>query len=178
VASGKAASPHVIDTLGITNTESLAGPSSESVGGVNTGTVRAAGMTETLSDSYTATLVPVKNMDRAVKFYTESLGGKLLFRDTGEMKDSWASIKMGKSEFWLIAPETREKRTLAYSTFVVKDIRAVVKDLKSKGVKFQKADRMSKETKVEGPIAVESFGASAFLKDSEGNLLMVWQNAM
>jgi hypothetical protein len=35
---------------------------------------------------------------------------------------------------------------------------------------------MSKETKVEGPIAYESFGASAFFKDSEGNLLMVWQN--
>lgn len=135
-------------------------------------------MTETLSDSHTATLVPVKNMDRAVKFYTESLGGKVLFRDTGEMKDFWASIKMGKSEFWLISPQIREKRTLAYSTFVVKDIRTVVKDLQSRHVKFQKADKMSKETKVEGPIAVETYGASAFLKDSEGNLLMIWQNDM
>ncbi len=135
-------------------------------------------MVETLSDSYTVTLVPVKNMDRAVKFYTESLGGKLLFRDTGEMKDSWASMKMGKSEFWLVNPGIREKRTLAYSTYVVKDIRAVVKDLQSRSVKFQKADRMSKETKVEGPIAFEEYGASAFLKDSEGNLLMIWQTTM
>jgi predicted enzyme related to lactoylglutathione lyase len=135
-------------------------------------------MPDSLSDSYTATLVPVKNMDRAVKFYTESLGGKLLYRDKGDMKDSWASVKIGKSEFWLIAPEKQEKRTLAYSTFVVKDIRAVVAELKAKGVKFQKAEKMSKETKVEGPIAIEPFGASAFLKDTEGNLLTVWQNMM
>jgi predicted enzyme related to lactoylglutathione lyase len=117
-------------------------------------------------------------MDRAVKFYTESLGGKLLQRDEGAMKDFWASIKVGKSEFWMIAPETREKKTLAYSTFVVDDIRAVVKGLQGKGVKFIKAEKMNKETKVEGPIAFESFGASAFLKDSEGNLLMIWQNMM
>jgi predicted enzyme related to lactoylglutathione lyase len=135
-------------------------------------------MAETLSDSYTATLVPVKNMDRAVKFYTESLGGKLLYRDKGDMKDFWASIKVGKDEFWLVAPETREKRTLAYSTFVVKDIKSVVADLKGRGVKFQRAEKMSKETKVEGPVAYEQFGASAFLKDSEGNLLMLWQNTM
>jgi predicted enzyme related to lactoylglutathione lyase len=135
-------------------------------------------MPETLSDSYTATLVPVKNMDRAVKFYTETLGGKILYRDKGDMKDSYASLKVGKSEFWMVAPQTREKRTLAYSTFVVKDIRAVVKDLKGKGVKFQRAEKMSEETKIEGPIAFEQYGASAFLKDTEGNLLMMWQTMM
>jgi len=131
-----------------------------------------------LSDSYVATLVPVKNMDRAVKFYTESLGGKLLYRDKGEMKDMWASLKVGKDEFWMVAPESKEKRTLAYSTFVVDDIRTVVKDLKARGVKFQRAEKMSKETKTEGPIAWEPYGASAFLKDTEGNLLMIWQNTM
>lgn len=134
-------------------------------------------MAETLSDARLATLVPIRNMDRAVKFYTDSLGGKLTYRATeGEMRDSWASVKVGRNEFWLIAPETHEKRTLAYSTFVVKDIRSVVSDLKSRGVRFSRAERMSKETKVEGPIAFDPFGASAFLKDSEGNLLMIWQN--
>lgn len=135
-------------------------------------------MARALADSYVATLVPVKDMDRAVKFYTASLGGKLLYRDKGAMKDMWASLKVGESEFWLIAPERREKRTLAYSTFVVKDIRAAVEDLKAKGVKFQRAEKMSKETKTEGPIAFEPYGASAFLKDTEGNLLMLWQNMM
>ena len=115
-------------------------------------------------------------MDRAVKFYTETLGGKQLNRMEGEMKDFWASVKIGKEEFWLVAPEEWEKRELAYSTFVVEDIKGAVAELKEKGVKFAPAEKNSKETKIVGPIAYESFGATAFFKDSEGNLLMLWQN--
>ena len=77
--------------------------------------------------------VPIRNMDRAVKFYTETLGGKVLMRDTGEMKDMWASIKLAGAEFWLIPPSKREKRELSYSVFAVKDIRSAVSDLKAKG---------------------------------------------
>jgi catechol 2,3-dioxygenase-like lactoylglutathione lyase family enzyme len=123
-----------------------------------------------------ATLIPIRDMDRAIKFYTKALGGKLMYRGEGQMKDYWASMKLGREEFWLITPQTREKRTLAYSTFLVKDIKAVVKELKGRGVRFQRAEKMSKESRLEGPIAYESFGASAFFKDSEGNLLMIWQN--
>jgi len=129
-----------------------------------------------LSESSTyATLLPVRNMDRAIKFYTETLGGKLLSRADGDMKDFWASIKVSKSEFWLISPPEKEKRTLAYSAFVVKDIRAAVADLKGKGIKFQRAEKNSKETKIEGPIMFDTIGAVAFFKDTEGNVLMLFQ---
>jgi catechol 2,3-dioxygenase-like lactoylglutathione lyase family enzyme len=123
-----------------------------------------------------ATLIPIRSMNRAIKFYTEALGGKLLYRGEGEMKNSWASVKLGKEEFWLITPQEREKRTLAYSTFLVKDIKATVKELKGRGVKFQPAEKMSEKSRLDGPIAYDSFGAAAFFKDPEGNLLMVWQN--
>lgn len=129
-----------------------------------------------LSQAGFATIVPVRNMGRAISFYTEALGGKLTFRGEGEMKDMWASVRVGSEDFWLIPPQTREKRTLAYSVFLVKDVKAAVGELQGKGVKFQRAEKMSKETRIEGPIAYESFGASAFFKDSEGNLLMIWQN--
>jgi predicted enzyme related to lactoylglutathione lyase len=115
-------------------------------------------------------------MDRAVKFYTETLGGKIVHRDEGDMKDFWASLKLGKSDFWLVSPGGREKLELAYSVFVVKDIKSVVADLKEKGVKFNKPTPMEKDAKVDGPIAYESVGAVAFFKDSEGNLLMLWQS--
>jgi predicted enzyme related to lactoylglutathione lyase len=131
-----------------------------------------------LSKSKFASLVPIKKMKRAVKFYTETLGGKLIYRDEGEMKDSFASVKVGAAEFWLITPSKKEKRKLAYFTFVVDDIRAEVKQLKKRGLEFEKAERMGPDTKVEGPIAFESFGASAFFSDSEGNALMLWQNVM
>jgi predicted enzyme related to lactoylglutathione lyase len=122
------------------------------------------------------TLIPTKNMSRAVKFYTKILGGKVQYRPRGEMKNFWASLKVGDAEVWLIAPQKWEKRTLAYNTFVVKNIKAYVTALQAKGVKFEKAEKMGPDTKLEGSIAWEPMGASAFFKDSEGNLLGAWQN--
>jgi catechol 2,3-dioxygenase-like lactoylglutathione lyase family enzyme len=123
-----------------------------------------------------ASLIPVRNMDRAVKFYTETLGGKLLHRMEGEMKDFWASVKLSGCEFWLVSPEEREKRELAYDVFAVDDIKAVVGELKGKGVRFNRGEKMGKDSRVEGPITYDSAGATAFFKDSEGNLLMLWQS--
>src|SRR5437870_11309766 len=60
-----------------------------------------------------ATIIPVRNMDRAVKFYTQTLGGKLQQRDEGDMKDFWASVKVAGADFWLVSPEKREKRELS-----------------------------------------------------------------
>jgi predicted enzyme related to lactoylglutathione lyase len=120
-------------------------------------------------------LIPIRKMNRAIAFYTKALGGKVQYRGEGPMRDSWASLQVGGGDVWLIRPETREPRKLAYTTFLVTDIRSFVKDLMRKRVKFQRATRMSPKTRIEGPIAFEAFGASAFFKDSEGNLLMVWQ---
>jgi len=122
------------------------------------------------------TLIPVRNMNRAIKFYTKTLGAKMGYRGRGRMRDFWASVELSGSSLWLIAPEKREKRALAYSTLLVKNIKATVRQMKAKGVKFQRAQRVGEKTRIEGPIAYESFGASAFFHDSEGNLLMVWQN--
>jgi catechol 2,3-dioxygenase-like lactoylglutathione lyase family enzyme len=122
------------------------------------------------------TLIPIRNMSRAIKFYTGKLGAKVLYRGQGPMKDFWASVKVGGTEVWFVAPEKRETRKLSYHTFVVKDIKKYVAQLQRRGVKFGKAERMNKETRVEGPIAFDPFGASAFFKDTEGNLLMAWQN--
>ena len=91
------------------------------------------------------------------------------------MKDSFASVKIGRHEFWLITPSAWEKRELTYNAFVVDDISAAVAELKGRGVKFSRAERSSPKTKIEGPISLDSWGAEAFFKDSEGNLLMVWQ---
>ena len=123
------------------------------------------------------TLTPIKKMDRALGFYTKMLGAKLQMRADGPMKDMWASITLGKSEIWLIVPEKHEKRSLAYTTLVVKDISKTVAAMTKKKVKFEKAVKSSKETKIEGPIAFDQWGASAFFKDSEGNMLMLWQNS-
>ena len=98
-------------------------------------------------------------------------------RAEGEMKNSWASVNVGKTEFWLVRPEKHEKRDLAYSAFVVKDIKKTVSGLKKKGLKFLPAERMGADSKIDGPISYSPYGAGAILKDSEGNLLMLWETA-
>ena len=128
------------------------------------------------SKARVVTLTPIRKMDRAIKFYSKTLGGKLLMRGRGEMRNAWASVRLGDHEVWLIAPEKPEKRELAYTAFLVKNIKSFVSGLLDKGVKFRRAEKMSADSRLDGPIAYESFGASAFFKDSEGNLLMAWQN--
>jgi len=122
------------------------------------------------------TLIPIRNMNRAIKFYTKQLGGKLEARGKGQMRDMWAGVNLWGHDLWMIQPSKREKRELAYTTFLVKNIKSFVKGLQKKGVKFQRAEHMEPDARIDGPIAFESFGASAFFKDPEGNLLMVWQN--
>ena len=129
-----------------------------------------------LSKAAFATSVPIRNMDRAIRFYTRTLGGSLNMRGQGEMRDSWASVNVGKAEFWLVKPEKREKRDLAYSTFIVKDIKKTVVGLKGKGVKFLRAEKMSSDSRIDGPISYTPYGAGAFFKDSEGNLAALWEN--
>jgi catechol 2,3-dioxygenase-like lactoylglutathione lyase family enzyme len=121
------------------------------------------------------TLMPVRKMSRAIQFYTKKLGGRLVSRAPGKMKDFWASVRLGHQDLWLIAPEKREKRTLAYSTFVVSNVKSFVRALQKKGVQFEKPGRGSPESRIDGVIVWEPFGGAAFFKDSEGNLLMVWQ---
>ncbi|MGI0078816.1 MAG: VOC family protein [Nitrososphaerales archaeon] len=129
-----------------------------------------------LSKAGFASFVLIRDMDRAIKFYTKTLGGKLQMHAEGEMKDAWASIKIGKEEFWLVNPPGRRKKPdLAFNTFIVKNIKAYVTGFRKKGVKFEPAEKSDATTRVDGPIAYDPFGASAFFRDSEGNLLMLWQ---
>jgi predicted enzyme related to lactoylglutathione lyase len=128
-----------------------------------------------LSKASFATLVPIRDMNRAIRFYTKALGGKLSMRLEGKMRNSWASVKIGKEEFWLL--DQAKKSDLAYSVFVVRDIKDTVSNLRKKGVRFLHAEKSEGTTRVEGPISYHGFGAEAFFKDSEGNLLMLWQGA-
>jgi len=130
----------------------------------------------TFSRARLITLIPIRNMNRALKFYTQKLGGKVLYRGRGPMKDYWASLNLGGVQVWLVAPGRVERRKLAYHTFLVSNIRSAVKGLQAKGVRFEKGEKTPTSTKLEGPITWEPFGGGAFFKDPEGNLLMVWQN--
>ena len=129
-----------------------------------------------LSKAGYATLIPIKKLDRAIKFYTEKLGGKLVYKGEGDMEEEFAQVRVAKTDFWLITPTKWEKRELSYNAFVVKSIKKTVKELQKAGVKFEPGEKMGEGTKVDGPITSGDSWASAFFYDSEGNLLMLWQN--
>ncbi len=69
-----------------------------------------------------------------------------------------------------------KKLDFAFSTFIVKDIKAEVLELRKRGVRFQRAERNPTTTEISGPIGYSEFGAGAFFNDTEGNLLMLWQD--
>ena len=48
--------------------------------------------------------------------------------------------------------------------------------LKRKGVKFRRAEKMGPDSRVEGPINYNPYGAAASFIDSEGNYSMLWEN--
>jgi len=121
------------------------------------------------------TLIPIRNMSRAVRFYSKQLRGKVTMRGTGEMRNSWASMTIAGHHVWLVAPDKREKRALSYMTLIVKDVKRYVKSLQRRGVRFQPGESMGPESKVEGPVVSTPYGTSAFFKDPEGNLWMVFQ---
>jgi len=121
-------------------------------------------------------LLPVRDMSRALRFYTKKLGAKVLMRAPGPMRNYWASIRIGQVEVWFVRPDQPEKRNLSYHTFLVRNVRSAVKGLQKKGVRFDRGQKTPATTKLEGPINWEPWGGSAYFRDTEGNLLMVWQN--
>jgi len=129
-----------------------------------------------LSKSKLAVMIPIRNMKRALRFYTKALGGRVNMLGEGEMEGFWASVSVNKAEFWLIRPERYESRKLAYNVFIVNNIKRVVTGMKRKGVKFLPGERAGAGSTVDGPITSMPWGAkSAFFRDSEGNLLMLWE---
>src|SRR5579872_6610897 len=82
--------------------------------------------------------VYVSNMDRAVRFYSETLGLKLAYR----FGDHWASVELGKGLTIGLHPASSHspagrKGSMAIGLEVSGSIHDAIKTLESKGVQFQ-----------------------------------------
>lgn len=113
--------------------------------------------------------LPVVDLARAVKFYQEKLGLKVLQQDKPE--DAWSGAVVegaGGSRIYLYKRgATKADHTVL--SFGVKDFDATFKSLKDKGVKFEEYDMPGLKT-VKG-VAIMAHMKSAWFKDSEGNIL-------
>jgi len=108
--------------------------------------------------------VYVSNMDRAVRFYSETLGLKLAYR----FGDHWASIEAGKGLTIGLHPESPQSRagrkgSMSIGLELSASIHDAVKVLKNKGVRFN------------GPVHEDKSGAFASFEDPDGNPLYLAQ---
>ncbi|HSX12195.1 MAG TPA: VOC family protein [Rhabdochlamydiaceae bacterium] len=104
----------------------------------------------------------VQDQDRALKFYTEKLGFKLLIdASMGDGMQRWIELEIpgAQTQVVLFTPEGHEERvgTSSNVIFTTDNVERTYQDLKTKGVVFTK-----------GP-ANEPWGSYALFQDSEGN---------
>jgi catechol 2,3-dioxygenase-like lactoylglutathione lyase family enzyme len=108
--------------------------------------------------------VYVSDMDRSVRFYSETLGLKLAYR----FGDHWAAIEAGKRLTIGLHPVSAEapagrKGSMAIGLELDGSIQEVVKALEKKGVRFR------------GVVNEAKAGSFVSFEDPDGNLLYLAQ---
>ncbi len=111
------------------------------------------------------TTLPAVDLERAKRFYGETLGFEL------EVENSMAAMfsSAGGTKFVVYATPNPNRGGHTQAGWDVDDIEAVVVDLKRRGVVFEDYDLPNLKT-VDG-IADTPAGRAAWFKDSEGNTL-------
>lgn len=110
----------------------------------------------------------VSNMDRAVRFYTETLGLKLVMRAGNE----WAQVDAGKGLMIGLHPASEHQPrpgtpgSIQISLRVDEPLEQVVATLTQRGATFR------------GPIVNDGFVRIAFLSDPDGSSLSLCEVAM
>jgi catechol 2,3-dioxygenase-like lactoylglutathione lyase family enzyme len=114
-------------------------------------------------------MIAVKDIDRARKFYEDTLGLETKDEMGGEvltMKNGDTVINVYRSEF----AGTNKATAL---TFDVDDIGAEVRELKDKGVFFESYDMPGLEK--QGDLYVAKGMKTAWFKDPDGNILSLFE---
>ena len=116
-------------------------------------------------------MIAVKDLDRARKFYEETLGLKAKEAMAGEVLEVTSGetmINVYRSEF----AGTNKATTL---TFDVEDIESEVRDLKDKGVFFEQYDVAGLER--QGDLYVGEGMKTTWFKDPDGNILSLFEGS-
>jgi catechol 2,3-dioxygenase-like lactoylglutathione lyase family enzyme len=110
-------------------------------------------------------MIAVKDLDRARKFYEDTLGLKT--------KDEWGgegvTLKSGDTTINVYRSEFAGTNKATALTFGVDDIEGEVKDLKGKGILFEHYELPGLER--QGDLYVAEGMKTAWFKDPDGNIL-------
>ena len=129
-----------------------------------------------LADSQVATRLPVKNLERARRFYLEKLG-----LEPAEERPGGLCYRCGPGYFALFESAGAASGTHTQMGWEVADIEATVATLRGRGVVFEEYDLPGLKTvsgiaEIEGNYPSKGVGErGAWFRDSEGNLLGIGQ---
>ena len=109
--------------------------------------------------------IPVRDQDRALAFYVDTLGFTLLTDQPMGPGQRWVEVRppKGESGVALFTPPGQEDRIGTFTGISLEcdDVQKTYEELVAKGVEFAK------------PPKKESWGVTAILKDSEGNQMVL-----
>lgn len=112
--------------------------------------------------------IPAEDLERARKFYQDTLGLKQL-----DSPEGTATFEAGSGCTIFIYERARTKAEHTAITFLVEDVKATVKDLTAKGVKFEQYDMPGIKTDEMGVADMGDGNPIAWLTDPEGNILAI-----
>jgi catechol 2,3-dioxygenase-like lactoylglutathione lyase family enzyme len=125
-----------------------------------------------LGESPAAATIAVSDLDRARKFYEETLGLQAKMEDPG-------GIMYGSGDSMVLVYPSQFAGTsqATVATWMVADLDATVDQLTSKGVTFEQYDMEGLKTDERGIAALGEL-RGAWFKDPDGNILNVGEGPM
>jgi catechol 2,3-dioxygenase-like lactoylglutathione lyase family enzyme len=122
-----------------------------------------------LSDFAIYPTIPAIDLDRARRFYEEKLGFK-----PGEVTPAGVMYQVQDSWMYLYPSTFAGTNKATAAGFNVTNLAAIVAELKAEGVAFEDYDMG--EYKTENGIMTTPMGLAAWFRDSEGNILGLFQS--
>jgi predicted enzyme related to lactoylglutathione lyase len=109
--------------------------------------------------------IPVRDQDRALEFYTETLGFRILTDQQFTPTQRWIELSIPGADTGvaLFTPQGHEDRigTFVNTSWEVENVEKAYAALLAKGVEFT------------APPAKQPWGTSVIMKDSEGNSIVL-----
>jgi len=119
-----------------------------------------------LTDSKVTANVPAADLDRARRFYADTLG----LTPSAENSGGLVYRTSGGTSFFLYQTEYAGQAGHTIAQIHVADVAGEVRDLKAKGLTFEHYDMPG--VTWDGDVAsMDGMGHAAWFKDSEGNIL-------
>ena len=118
-------------------------------------------------DNNPTTMIAVKDLNRARRFYEGILG----LKPVGEANEEVQAYQSGDTRLAVYRSQFAGTNKATLLTWTVDDVETVVADLKSRGVGFEHYDMP--DTTLQGDVHVMGSMKNAWFKDPDGNILAV-----